>query len=68
MALADLLAALRVYRPGLLLWDDAIAGLRVSGVFPLDDTDRVLQALAQALPIQIRYVTRYGVWIGARPG
>src|SRR2546427_8064244 len=38
--LDDFLAELNRYRPGWLHADPAVAGLRFSGVFPLDEGDR----------------------------
>jgi len=66
MRLADFLAELGRYRSGVLRCDPAVAGQIVSGVYPLQDTDRVLAALAQALPIRVRYATRYWVSVGPR--
>jgi transmembrane sensor len=43
-----------------------VAALRVSGVFPLADTDRALASLQQALPVRIHYATRY--WVSVQPG
>lgn len=63
--LADFLAELARHRPGRLAWDPAVAGLRVSGTYPLADTDRVLDALGAALPVEIRFFTRY--WVTVRP-
>ncbi|MBG7618260.1 FecR domain-containing protein [Herbaspirillum sp. AP02] len=57
--LGDLLAELGRYRPGLLQVDDAVAQIAVNGVFPLEDTDRVLAALEHAFPIRIQRHTRY---------
>ena len=64
MPLADFLAELARYRPGLLRCDPAVAGLRVSGAFQLRDTDKVLQALAATLPLRIARHTRYWVTVG----
>lgn len=64
--LADFLAELSRYRRGVLRCDPAVADLVVSGVYPLADTDRVLQSLAQALPVRVTHVTRYWVTVGAR--
>jgi transmembrane sensor len=36
----------------------------VSGVYPLADIDRVLAALANALPIRVTFVTPYWVTVG----
>ena len=53
--------------PGLV--DPAVAGLRISGTYPLADTDRALVAMARALPVRV--VTRDGVpglrVVGVRP-
>lgn len=64
--LAEVVAALRPYRKGLLRLDPAVAQLRISGAFPLDDTDRALTALASALPIAVTRVTPFWVSISAR--
>ncbi|MES2532433.1 MAG: FecR domain-containing protein [Pseudomonadota bacterium] len=66
MRLADFLAELGRYRPGRLGCDPAIAGLEVSGAYPLDDTDRVLTALTSSLPVEIHTYTRYWVSVGLR--
>ncbi len=59
LRLADLVAELDRYRRGTLRCDAAVADLRVSGTFPLDDPARVLDTLKATLPIDVRYVTRY---------
>ena len=64
MPLADFLAELARYRPGLLRCDPAVAGLRVSGAFQLRDTDKILHALAATLPLRIARHTRYWVTVG----
>ncbi|SEO62248.1 FecR domain-containing protein [Pseudomonas sp. Snoq117.2] len=63
--LAEVLAELGRYRPGLLRCDPAVAGLRVSGALSLDDTDQALLALERTLPIRITRRTRYWVAVGA---
>ncbi|MCO7631037.1 FecR domain-containing protein [Pseudomonas guariconensis] len=63
--LRDLVVELGRYRPGLLACSDAVADLRVSGAFRLDDSDRILENLATSLPIRVRYLTRYWVRIEA---
>lgn len=56
--LTRVLAELARYRSGRISFDPAeLAGLRVSGVFPLDDTDRALQALTASLPLAIKRYT-----------
>ena len=53
------LAELERYRRGFIRCDESIAGLRVSGVYPLDDIDRTLQVIAQALKLQMHTRTRF---------
>ncbi|OXI48714.1 FecR domain-containing protein [Burkholderia aenigmatica] len=59
MRLADLVAELDRYRRGSLRCDEAVADLRVSGTYPLDDPARVLDTLKATLPIDVHYLTRY---------
>jgi transmembrane sensor len=63
--LADFMADLGRYRPGLLRCDPAVANLRFSGVFPLHDTDRILATLPDVLPVQVKLRTRYWVTVEA---
>lgn len=65
--LSRLVAELGRYRSGVLRCDPAVAGLRVSGAFPVDDTERALQAITNALPVRVDSLTRYWVTIRA-PG
>lgn len=58
--LAEVIEALRAYRPGLVRLSPEAGRLRVLGAFPLDDTDRALDSLAQTLPLR---VSRYGPWL-----
>ncbi|MFA0918820.1 FecR domain-containing protein [Pseudomonas tremae] len=56
--LSEVLRALAVYRHGMLRFDaKALEGLRVSGVFRLDDTDAALATLADNLPITVERFT-----------
>ncbi|KCB24148.1 FecR domain-containing protein [Bordetella hinzii] len=66
MPLADFLDELSRYRPGVLRWDEALDGLRVSGVFSLRDTDAALRALADALPLRVARYTRWWTVVGPR--
>ena len=61
MPLPDFLAELGRHRPGVLRCASDAAGLRVSGTYPLADTDRVLAALTLSLPVQVRSRTRWWV-------
>ncbi|MDS1139476.1 FecR domain-containing protein [Pusillimonas sp. SM2304] len=63
--LGDFLAELSRYRAGVLRCDPAVADLLVSGVYPLQDIDKVLASLAQALPIRVHRMTRYWVTVAA---
>lgn len=64
--LGQFITELGRYRPGLLRCDAAVAGLLLTGVFPLNDTDAILHALERSLPVQVQAVTRYWVTIKAR--
>ncbi len=69
MPLADFLAELAQYRPGRLACDPAVATLRVSGTYPLNDaadTERALSMLAASLPLRLRQASRYWVTVVAR--
>ena len=46
--------------------DPAVGGLRLSGVFPLDDAERALRALEPALPIVVSRHTQYWLQVGPR--
>lgn len=59
MPLGELLAELARHSPRPLSCDPAVAGLRVSGSYPLDDIDKVLEALAATLSLDIETVTRF---------
>lgn len=65
MRLADFLAELGRHRRGVLRCDPRVAELRLTGVFPLDDTDLALAAVTQGLPVQLHFVTRY--WVTVQP-
>lgn len=67
MQLGDFLAELSRHRPGILRCDPSVAGLELTGVFPLADTDRVLAALQQSLPVQVHSLTRYWISVSAKP-
>ena len=66
MRLQDFLVELGRYRPGRLGCDPAVADLRLTGSYPLDDTDRILAALQQTLPVKVSRFTRYWVSVDAR--
>lgn len=64
--LADLVDELARYRRGFLRCDPAVAELRVSGAFPLNDIDAGLRLLEQTLPVRIHRITPYWVTVAAR--
>jgi transmembrane sensor len=66
MRLADFLEEVSRYRPGLLICEPAISGLRISGVFQLADTDKILNALKNTLPVTVVYRTAYWVIVAPR--
>lgn len=66
MPLADFIAELSRHRPGRLACDPAVGQLRVSGMYPLDDTDRVLDMLLRTLPVELSSLSRYWVTVRAR--
>lgn len=63
--LGEVIATLSRYRNGVLRCDPAVAGLRLSGTFPLKNTDAILDVIAKTLPVKIQSVTRYWVNIFA---
>lgn len=65
MRLADFLQELARYRPGLLRCDPAVADLRISGGFQVDDTDAVLLAVSRSLPVRVVSRSRY--WVSVVP-
>lgn len=67
LRLEDFLAELSRYRNGFLSCSAAAGDLRISGSFPLSDTDRILAALPNSLPVQISFLTRYWARLDVAP-
>jgi transmembrane sensor len=63
--LDDLLKEIARYRSGVLQCSPAVANLRLSGAFRLDDSDTLLENLGTSLPVRVRYLTRYWVRVEA---
>lgn len=63
--LEDVVHELRRYRPGRLVCDPAVADLRVSGVFPLADTEKALAVITRAFPVRQLGMSRY--WVTLAP-
>ena len=53
MKLADFVDELQRYSPGLLTCDPAVAGMRVSGRFPLGDVQQVMHWLTTTMPLRV---------------
>ncbi|CAB3869456.1 FecR family protein [Achromobacter deleyi] len=51
------------YRPGWLRVSPQAARLRVTGLFPLDDSDRALEALRNTLPIRLQRLSGWYVMV-----
>lgn len=62
----EVLEALRAYRRGIISVADDAAALRVSGIYPLDDSGAALALLEQSLPIRLDYHGPYWVSIASR--
>lgn len=60
-SLGELVAELSRHRPGVLRCDPAVADLRVSGAFPLAQTDEALAMLERTLPVRVR--RGFGRWV-----
>lgn len=65
MPLSDFVGELARYRHGRLACDPAIGELRVSGIYPLSDTTKVLDMLTRILPVDVRQTTRF--WVSVVP-
>jgi len=64
--LGEVIAQLARYRQGVLRCDPQVAQLRVSGTYPLLQSDVALDALQKTLPVSLQRVTRYWVTVKAR--
>lgn len=63
MPLAEFVTELARYRHGFMRCAPEVAGLKVSGVFQLANTDDLLASLPTILPVSVRYRTRYWVML-----
>jgi len=64
--LSEVIDSLRRYRRGILHLSSDVAGLHLSGLYSLDDSDRTLQLLERSLPIRVIWHNPYWVSIEAR--
>ncbi|MOA27150.1 fec operon regulator FecR [compost metagenome] len=65
MRLDAFLAEVARYRPGRLNCDPRIGALKISGSYPLDDSERILATLPVVLPVEVRRMTRF--WVSVHP-
>lgn len=66
MPMSQLIEQLKAYQSGYLGLDPALADLKVSGVFPLSQTQLALAALENSHPVKVRHFTRYWTWVEPR--
>ena len=66
MRLEDFLAELGRYRRGQLNCDPTVAELLISGTYPVNDSERILNMLEVSLPVRVKRFTRYWVTVEAR--
>ncbi|MBH8610002.1 FecR domain-containing protein [Pseudomonas mohnii] len=66
MRLADFVGELTRYHRGVVRLDPAIADLRISGAYPISDTQRTLNMLAQTYPIHVSGHLN-GFWVMLSP-
>lgn len=65
---AQVLEVLQRHRSGTIRFDpQALEDIRVSGVLPLDDTDRALEVLAATLPLRVTRFTPWWVVVQRKP-
>jgi len=61
MPLDEFLTQLERYRTGVIRWDERAARLKLVGSYPLADTDRILTALEDSLPVRVTRLTPWWV-------
>lgn len=66
LSLGDFVQMLNRYRSGVIRCDEDVASLRLSGVFLLQDIDKILEILPTILPIRIKRLSRYWVTLYRR--
>jgi transmembrane sensor len=64
--LADFLVDLSRYRRSRIDCDPAVAGLRITGAYRIDDIDHVLSSLTLSHPVRIRHFTPLWTRVAAR--
>ncbi|MCB5190719.1 FecR domain-containing protein [Methylobacillus arboreus] len=66
LPLSQFIAELQRYRKGWLRLAPELHGLKISGSFPVADTDAVLRSIARTLPVRLTMFTRYIVLLEPR--
>lgn len=66
LPLSQFIAELQRYRKGWLRLAPELNELKISGSFPIKDTDAVLHSIARTLPVNITMFTRYVVLLEPR--
>ncbi|MDD1017236.1 FecR domain-containing protein [Pseudomonas rubra] len=66
MRLGDFIAQLSRYHVGILRCDPAVAGLYLTGSFPLSDIERIFTLLEKSLPVHLQRRTPYWITVTAR--
>nr|WP_274610294.1 FecR domain-containing protein [Pseudomonas sp. TH32] len=66
MRLADFAQELTRYLPGILRCEPAVADLRLSGSYPLNNPGQIFAMLEQSLPVKVQQRTRYWVTLTTR--
>jgi len=66
MRLEDFAQELARYLPGILRCEPAVADLRLSGSYPLNNPGQIFSMLEQSLPVRVQQRTRYWVTLTAR--
>lgn len=66
LPLPQFIAELQRYRKGWLRLAPELHGLKISGSFPVADTDAVLHSIVRTLPVNINMFTRYIVLLEPR--
>jgi transmembrane sensor len=63
MPLGELINELSRYRQGILRCENSIKHIKISGAFPLGDTERALQTISHSFPVRQSRITRYWITI-----
>lgn len=61
--LDDFMAELSRYRHGQIIVSPSIAHLRIMGAFPINDIDRVLSSITEALPVRVKHTNTPDIYL-----